>query len=727
MAHGPYRIVTFTPDDDSAVNVALTLEREWEISAGLVADVNQAVVPYTEWEKLAGKSFRGTVRFWTSFAPAPGVAPDVLLPRTSIVEVEPSRLGQVGDVSRVVEYRLYLADFRREFAEPRGARLRDGEINPEPARSAATGPVVALVPNSQLLTRAMAKLGVGFELPPPAVDALPPMRKLQWLGAHAPTELARMLDYLGAAYCPRVSVPDWLSSVQLFDAGALPTIDPDDLLPEVALPASDRRSRSVVLTSAPIAVAEGWDFDGYAQSNPAPPVWRFVIQDATGAWLAIDDPNGLLGADPRSHVRRQFIDVPLLHRERVKAQAYHYIQLDPVRFDPRWTRVLQDHIDADGKKRARAGRARIARRDDAGNWLNSAQKVLFYPSPGGVPELNILYFAERLGKLSGSVVGSTPDPHTMFDPLEVGELEIQFTAELGDTQNQRKEYFAAGFRREPNNAIVRLLPEIVEDILNGDPTQPDVFIVERPELRLRRFNGLEINRDELEDAAELLARQYLTSDGTSEYRVLAARGFVAADLSGKVSQIRWDQRALKTTFVINSWWAPSQARLSASRTLSGSSSDEAMPQQVFTEPERQSLGESGSVPSAGAASTPIPGQSPRYDCRIKLTDIVPVASGNYLGVIEPGGTAIYAINIITEPAVKHFAPLNASYELWGQLGEIRPQDGLRVVRFAFDWNVDRAYRFITQGQFRIYQGHPTPGYAGSSDWRDRISFKICPS
>jgi hypothetical protein len=101
------------------------------------------------------------------------------------------------------------------------------------------------------------------------------------------------------------------------------------------------------------------------------------------------------------------------------------------------------------------------------------------------------------------------------------------------------------------------------------------------------------------------------------------------------------------------------------------------------------------------------------------------AMREYKAKMRPGEQEVYAINMVGEPGGKHYAPIDPNWEFAGQLGEIRSVDGLRVVRFSFDWHVDRAFRMFMHDGANWFQGHPNPNGGPSDEWRDRIQFQIC--
>lgn len=125
MAEKRHNLVTFRPAGGGA-RIFLKLEGKFTLSVGMTPNVNRAVVPFSEFEKLkSGSAFSdaGTVEFWFSASPASGGStPDHAISGVSIIDVEPLQIGTIkGQASPcVVEYRLYLADLRQRFLPPQG-------------------------------------------------------------------------------------------------------------------------------------------------------------------------------------------------------------------------------------------------------------------------------------------------------------------------------------------------------------------------------------------------------------------------------------------------------------------------------------------------------------------------------------------------------------------------------------------------------------------------------
>jgi hypothetical protein len=142
-------------------------------------------------------------------------------------------------------------------------------------------------------------------------------------------------------------------------------------------------------------------------------------------------------------------------------------------------------------------------------------------------------------------------------------FEITFSRELTAPDGSPVP-FAAGFQMGVGGAITKLTEEATTTAL-ANPTA-DVIIASHPELRLYRisdrFSTSDLNRQELEKAAEKLAPNYLKGSnlGPREVRVI---GFASGGhLDGLLSEIRIGQEPPLTAFAFNTWMLPRGVYLS---------------------------------------------------------------------------------------------------------------------------------------------------------------------
>src|SRR5438445_11006070 len=157
--------------------IFLKLEAEFVLSAGMDANVNRAIVPYSEYAKLGDAiGSPGIVEFW--FNSAPGASdgndpsagkPDHAISGVRIIDVEPVTVATVrqpagenlpADVDTdqpiIAELRLYLADMRERIAYPRGGRLFKGKINPKELKDSSPD----LITNRLLVHKCVLAMGV---------------------------------------------------------------------------------------------------------------------------------------------------------------------------------------------------------------------------------------------------------------------------------------------------------------------------------------------------------------------------------------------------------------------------------------------------------------------------------------------------------------------------------------------------------------------------------------
>src|SRR5262249_8400029 len=123
---------------------------------------------------------------------------DVTLRDIRIINYQISRFGvpAEADTMQPIEYRIFLADFREQFIEPRGGRVMNGLINTDGSASGV------FYLNAALMQFCLDRMGISYNAPPSDVNAVEPPHNLKWLGNHAPTELAGLLDHAGAVFCP---------------------------------------------------------------------------------------------------------------------------------------------------------------------------------------------------------------------------------------------------------------------------------------------------------------------------------------------------------------------------------------------------------------------------------------------------------------------------------------------------------------------------------------------
>lgn len=559
-----FNLVSFKPDSQPD-RLQLTLDGEWTIAGGLQPSLNTATVPASEISKLPDppNDVRGSIEFWYSVAPGGG-DPDVRLEGWYLVDIAPEQIGRrPGENADSVQvYRLCFADHRHGFVEPRGPRLRHGEINAHPLP-----PGAELTDNSILILLCLTAMNYpGAPAPNPAivpgsVDEVAPMTPVRWDGQHAPAELAKLLKHCGHVYVPR---NDGTGQIVRPNFGNLPTIPADRLSSVIAASSVDRRPRKVIFTSAPTAKTLT-----YGEGTAAPPSWRFVAQDHSDnfAWKPIDEIPALGSSEPavRDHFRRGLDGVSDEWRDHYARQLYRAIQLDPGRFPPRQSAILRKVLYPPSQNLGRVDdpsvKVTVALRGRDGAWVNRAAVV---KCKAIVAEEGVLVFEERLGAVVLQLADTTAaansqrgDLEPFFLPAPDSNLKVTFSVEDWDTQKAQRVHAVFGFERIGLN-VVAMDDAAAVGHLSG--YRPDTAVYSCPELRLiesRAAAGAPVdNLESLRAIAAGYAHKLLVETADAIAQVAVAKGFYPVDLDGRVSEVRYNQERVDTTIVVNGWNVP---------------------------------------------------------------------------------------------------------------------------------------------------------------------------
>lgn len=545
--------VTFLPDGGSG-RLRLTLDGEWTIRGGLAPELNTAVVPYGELAKLptpVGLT-RGVVEFWWSADIGAG-DPDVRLDGWWLVDVSPETVGRgPGDVADSVQaYRLAFADHRHAFVPPRGARLFDGELNPDPPIQGQ-----AALPNSELIRRALEAMNyVGAPPIPPgvipaSVDAVPPMRGVVWDGEHAPTALDRLLGHVVHVYVPQA---DGTGRIVRPNTGLLPVIPPDRLASAVVASSIDRRPTKVVVTSAPTAVVRTFEQGFYGAAGE---LWQFVVQDHADEmrWKPLGAVLG--GTQAQANFRQGLPNVPAEWRDHYMRQAYRCIRLDPARFPPRECSILREALrSSDGTPGGPPRlKLQVALQDlSAGTWVNREATL----SPRSIVDgEGVMVFDEYLGTVDPvPPTQERPDLVPWFVAAPAASLQPTFSVEDWSQARGQKRYAAWGYTRQAGSLVPMDGGQIdgpnAAAHLRG--YRPDTCIYSAPELRVVVYGDTDGgNAAAMAEAAGQYAAELLADAGVARQDAVV-KGFLAVDLSGRVSRISYSQRDASTSIEVDGW------------------------------------------------------------------------------------------------------------------------------------------------------------------------------
>jgi hypothetical protein len=207
------------------------------------------------------------------------------------------------------------------------------------------------------------------------------------------------------------------------------------------------------------------------------------------------------------------------------------------------------------------------------------------------------------------------------------------------TGNLCPQYFEAGFTGGSGAAGDGVQP-IPQGALAGYKLDPNTIIVRRPEWRLYQQNGDNDNLSTLTSQATALAPSYL--QGTpSPAQLVVCRGFVAAELSGVLSEIRIKQTPAETTFKVQTWWLPSEyylEKMVAAQEKHGggaASADRAFPKQGDTAEAKNAEGHSGMTQPVVMVQAVASRDAAADMVKVKITGPAP-GGGKYFGGIEDG-------------------------------------------------------------------------------------------
>lgn len=548
-------LVTFRPA--GGARVLLSLEGEFTLTAGVEPNVNRAVLLHDGYALLGGAvGVPGRLEFWYGASPlpeadggnGPGAAPDRYMDGIRIVEVEPLRIGVLAGETeeRVVAWRVALADVRERFAPPLGGLLMRGLVNPDAteAGAAAAGEASCAV----LMQWCLDALGVAYGPLPAGLSDVTPPRNLKWFGVPAREELAALLEHTGCVLVPRANGTVEVRKVGATTGDDLPPNAPGDRKEvDLIVPSTDRRGTTVVFTSAPNPV-----LDTIKLKGPASDTWQYVVRDVDGAWKPLDDAsvvtNYWTGSTAAEQIRKRFSGVGATHRDRVRAEAYRSIRLDPATYLPAIRGVLRRQVKLGDAARLvlngiEVKTKRAQRQPDTGLWKNSTELI---PCAATTLEraANVIRTWDLLGKVEGD--GSVSDLEASFVPLAAGELEVSLTVEAA--RDGKPEYANFGFTRLADGTV-QAMDEAQSRAAIENPGG-DVVAFSRPELRLVRDAIAQTdNRTALQNEALILAVEHFR--GANSLRVLTVKGFWPGELSGRVTEVRISQAAPRTTFLID--------------------------------------------------------------------------------------------------------------------------------------------------------------------------------
>jgi len=335
--------------------------------------------------------------------------------------------------------------------------------------------------------------------------------------------------------------------------GSCLTLAAGDALPEFRLPDLRRGGQVVVISSLPTPVIDTFD-----APSLDPDEVEFVIQAPTDAfqkWVPIDEAEGFeTGAI--AALRAGLPNVHLVHvAEKLRADAFRFLRFNKTAWDPSLCPLLNLVLNADGTVSPPTVRAKIATRSESGSWQPATEFVVV-PVSLRLTDGTTGEFIFEVSTPLVNVDAETDDLWANVVPLADIELRISFSIEA--SQNGQREYFVKGYGRTVDG-VTPLSDAVCETMLHGEQPDPKTraAVLLRPGLALRRVNHVPVNAKELESEARRIAERWFGVDRETP-RILAFAGLKRIELSGAVTEVRWNQDTFTTTVEVNTWHYPSQ-------------------------------------------------------------------------------------------------------------------------------------------------------------------------
>lgn len=467
-----------------------------------------------------------------------------------IVDIKEASWGSLtptGDAVPV-EWDLHLEDGRWRLTGDRGGALFDGVLNRVDAEGAIIAPVKK---NSDLVTLAIARIGglayrEGLPLSAgliASLDAFDPPTEVMWRGAHAPTELQRLLEWTRHAFA--YNRDGTYSIVKLVDPPTPPT--PPAIegtpLPGGQVTLKPETAGRCIITSAPTRnlIQRNRTMLG-GQPNDRP--LELVGVDVDGSIRPLTSLTWWPMGKTALHVfKNRFADVAAEHKGLAEASVYRMWRLHDLDRTAGWTLVSR-LLDVGSDEVEPVGfllKSSAAVEDQFGTWAN--------PVPVGV--INGANFDLRQGVIT------TPRPLVrIVEPtkalhehaVQLSGLQIDFTFCHLPNAGDDTDYFNAVY-------FVDAMGEVVEDT---SPTALADALAEG--VPVHRFADLQVHYAETPltpgpinevnlAAVKAIALKYAKAIITAQNAKIEVReypGLHDVDPDGSVNRVVWDGRAIRT-------------------------------------------------------------------------------------------------------------------------------------------------------------------------------------
>lgn len=571
------------------VRVFGRLDGEFVWTTGFSPGVLQLLVPRSEFSKLGGDYTGGVdVEFYFRNDPAQQT-PDFTLRDWSIWDAEETDWGQdqASGATGVMERRLTLLDFRRIYRRGQGGLLTVGILNEtKPSGNTPTDPddpnrpLVSLYDAIVICLDAM-QLQSLIAYVPDGLRVLTAPRDLDWRGAHAPTELAKLLEMADLVFCPQA---DGTPTINLIDPTRPITI-PDSVnepagdgepaasheLPWETLQLAEDRPGLVIITSAPaysikqtslIGInAAALDFVGLETDGTLKPLGQLSYSGGSAQTLSQAIADGWQFGDADAYMAAQrsaFRFLQVSHQPQGGSPNVNKRRL------PILTRLAEIGYVV-GAAQSQVERylrpalfAKCAMLDNGG-WRNQMQRRL----------IPCDLFDARTGTVRSEIILGTVEPNPADSPTRgfVGlqgadDVELRFAHEARDEDEPHKQFYVSVWTTSDTGQIVQIQnePDVLAALAN-----PASFVVSAPELRAFVVDGIQVNRFWLDKHAEQMAGSVL-SRGVRQVATRRFRGFHLFNPSGQISEVRISQDQLLTAIDVNRHFLP-RARLATDKVF----------------------------------------------------------------------------------------------------------------------------------------------------------------
>lgn len=467
-----------------------------------------------------------------------------------IVDVKEASWGSLTPTGDAVplEWDLYLEDGRWRLTGDRGGALFDGVLN----RIDAAGNIIApVLKNSDLVTRCIAAIGglsyrEGLPLSAgliASLDAFNPPTEIMWRGAHAPTELQRLLEWTRHAFA--FNQHGHYSIVKLVDPPAAPTPPAIEQtpLPSGQVTLQPESAGKCIITSAPtrnLIQRNRTLLGGQPTSRPL----TLVGVDVDGSIKPLTTltwwPSGKTALQV---FQTEFADVAAEHRGLAEASVYRMWRLHDDDLAAGWTLVSR-LLGADAAGKEPVGfvlKSSAAVQNQHGDWVN--------PIPVGV--IAGANFDLRQGIITSPrplarVSATSKALHA--NAVQLSGLQLDFTFCHLPNAGDATDYFNAVYYVDAMGEVVEdTSPTALADALaEGVPVHrfPDLQ-VHYAETPLEPGPVFEQNLDEIKAIALKYAKAIITSQ-SAKVDVREYPGLHDVDPNGSVSRVVWYGRALRT-------------------------------------------------------------------------------------------------------------------------------------------------------------------------------------